>query len=262
MREITSQDNKIYKRALSLKKKKYRDEAGEYLIEGPNLIREAVKCDAELKTIFISQDFDISSPEAGDIVSKKGDICFMLPDGMFAALSDTETPQGIIGISLKPDRTRSLMNEGKQGGNFIVVDRLQDPGNIGTVIRTADAAGYELAVFMKGSADPYQPKVVRAAAGSLFRLPLMFIDSVSELEFFAHNRGKRLIAATMDAELDYYECDLRENVAIIIGNEGNGISPELAEAADVKIRIPMEGNIESLNASVAAGILMYERIRK
>lgn len=261
MREITSQDNKIYKHALSLKKKKYRDEASEYLIEGPNLISEAMKCGAELKTIFISQGFDISSPEAGDIVSKNSDICFMLPARLFGSLCETETPQGVVGISAKPE-WRFTNDREMPGGNFVVIDRLQDPGNIGTILRTADAAGFELAVFMKGSADPYQPKVVRAAAGSLFRIPLKFVDSTAELEFFVHERGKRLIATAMDAETAYYECDLKKDAAIIIGNEGNGVSSELIEAADIKIRIPMEGSIESLNASVAAGILMYERIRK
>ncbi len=261
MREITSQDNKIYKHALSLLKKKYRDESGEYLIEGSNLITEAIKCGAELKTIFISQDFDISSHQAGDIVSKNHGICFLLPRKLFMGLCETETPQGIVAITAKHREFR-FSGAAKSGGNFVVIDRLQDPGNIGTIIRTADAAGFELAIFMKGSADPYQPKVVRAAAGSLFRVPLKFIDNVGELKEFVHERGKRLIAADMDAEHEYYECDLRENVAIIIGNEGNGISDELIEASDKKIRIPMCSSIESLNASVAAGILMYERIRK
>lgn len=262
MREITSQDNKIYKYALNLKKKKYRDQTGEYLIEGPNLIGEAIKCGAELKTIFISQGFDISSPEAGDIVSKKGHICFLLPERMFATLCDTETPQGVVGISKKTDWAQAYEKRKMSGGNFVIIDRLQDTGNIGTIIRTADAAGYELAIFMKGSADPYQPKAVRAAAGSLFRLPLKFVESIEELMFFVRENGKRLIATAMDAENEYFECDLRENAAIVIGNEGNGVSQELRNAADIKIRIPMEGNIESLNASVAAGILMYERIRK
>ena len=152
--------------------------------------------------------------------------------------------------------------KGRPGGNYVVLDRLQDPGNIGTILRTADAAGFDLAVFMKGTADPFSPKVVRSATGSLFRLPMVFVKDAEELAELVHSAGKRLIATAMDAEKAYYDCDLEKDAAIIIGNEGNGISPELMMRADEKIMIPMAGNTESLNVAVAAGILMYERIRR
>ena len=148
------------------------------------------------------------------------------------------------------------------GGNYIVLDRLQDPGNIGTILRTADAAGFELAVLVKGTADPYSPKVVRSAAGSLFRVPICFVDGPDELIGLVHENGKRLIATALEAEKAYYDCDLKEDAAIVIGNEGNGIDRELLKRADEIITIPMAGNTESLNAAVSAGILMYERIRR
>ena len=147
------------------------------------------------------------------------------------------------------------------GGNFVVLDRLQDPGNIGTILRTADAAGYKLAVVMKGTADVFSPKVVRAATGSLFRMPVVFMDSEEELLEFTRAAGKKTVATCFDTDLYYYDVNLKENIALIIGNEGNGISETLIASSDVKIKIPMHGNIESLNASVAAGILMYEAVR-
>ena len=143
----------------------------------------------------------------------------------------------------------------------MVLDRLQDPGNIGTILRTADAAGYRLAVVMKGTADIFSPKVVRAATGSLFRMPVVFMDSNSELVEFTRAAGKKLVAACFDTERCYFDEDLTDNIALVIGNEGNGICKEIIESSDVKIKIPMHGNIESLNASVAAGILMYEAVR-
>ena len=114
---------------------------------------------------------------------------------------------------------------------------------------------------MKGTADVFSPKTVRAAAGSLFRMPVVFMDSNSELVEFSGAAGKKLVATCFDTERYYFDEDLTKDIALIIGNEGNGISQELMESSDLKIKIPMQGNIESLNASVAAGILMYEAVR-
>ncbi len=259
MREISSKDNKIFRHALSLKTKKYRDRYGEYLIEGPNLLKEALKEGIETEAIFVRPE--LTSEEA-EILGSSEELerkTFTLSEKLFDELKDTETSQGIISVVKKPERK---VPENDAGGNYVVLDRLQDPGNIGTILRTADAAGYELAVFMKGTADPFGPKVIRSATGSLFRMPVIFVEGPEELIELVHSRGKRLIATAMDADKVYYECDLLGDAAIVIGNEGNGIDPDLLSRADEKISIPMEGNTESLNAAVAAGILMYERIRR
>ena len=259
MREITSKDNKIFRHALSLKTKKYRDRYCEYLIEGPNLLKEALKEEIEVEAVFVRPE--MTDEEAG-IIEEGPELdrkTFVLSNKLFDELKDTETSQGIVTV-VRKRQTVSL--KGRPGGNYVVLDRLQDPGNIGTILRTADAAGYEMAVFMKGTADPYGSKVVRSATGSLFRLPMVFVEDADELAELVHSAGKRLIATAMDAEKAYYDCDLEKDAAIIIGNEGNGISPELISGADEKISIPMAGNTESLNAAVAAGILMYERIRR
>ena len=259
MREITSKDNKIFRHALSLKTKKYRDKNGEYLIEGPNLLKEALKEETDVEAVFVRPE--MTDEEAG-IIEEGPELdrkTFILSNRLFDELKDTETSQGIVTVVRK---RQDSSPKGRPGGNYVVLDRLQDPGNIGTILRTADAAGFDLAVFMKGTADPFSPKVVISATGSLFRLPMVFVEDAEELAELVHSAGKRLIATAMDAEKAYYDCDLEKDAAIIIGNEGNGISPELMMRADEKIMIPMAGNTESLNAAVAAGILMYERIRR
>ena len=253
MREISSKDNKIFRLCQQLSHKKYRDKLGLYLIEGENLLEEAVKNGAAIKTVLMCRDY------RGSLFGTE-DKAFCLSDKLFEQLAQTETTQGIMAIVEKPELSPDLfLNRG--GGNFIVLDRLQDPGNIGTILRTADAAGYELAIVMKGTADVFSPKAVRAATGSLFRMPVAFMDSTDELMEFTRAAGKKLAATCFDTDRYYYDEDLRENIALIIGNEGGGICRELIESSDLKIKIPMHGNIESLNASVAAGILMYEAVR-
>ena len=253
MREISSKDNKIFRLCEQLSHKKYRDRLGLYLIEGENLLEEAVKNGAAIKTVLMCRDY------RGSLFGTE-DKAFCLSDKLFEQLSQTETTQGIMAIVEKPELSPDLfLNRG--GGNFIVLDRLQDPGNIGTILRTADAAGYELAIVMKGTADVFSPKAVRAATGSLFRMPVVFMDSVDELMEFTRAAGKKLVATCFDTDRYYYDENLKGNIALIIGNEGSGISRELIECSDLKIKIPMHGNIESLNASVAAGILMYEAVR-
>lgn len=252
MREIVSKDNRIYKNCEQLTHRKYRDRLGRYLIEGENLLAEAVKTGADIQTVLLRRGCD-RLPAA--LVDK----AFVLDERLFDRLAQTETSQGLLAVVAKP--TADKADFVQTPGNFIVLDRLQDPGNIGTIIRTADAAGYSLAVIMKGTADVFSPKTVRAATGSLFRMPVVFLDSVSELSEFTKAAGKKLVATCFDTQCYYFDVDLTDNIALVIGNEGNGISSEIIESSDIRIKIPMHGSIESLNASVAAGILMYEAVR-
>ncbi len=261
MKEILSDKNKIFRHALELKKKKYRDKWREYLIEGPNLVEEALKEGVEIKTLMVRDDVGPDSPGGvgPDFSEVPGDRIYKLPPSLFSKLSDTVTPQGVIGVVAMKETAPYEMELGD--GNIIVLDRLQDPGNIGTILRTADAAGFSLAVFLKGTADPYSPKAVRSAAGSVLRMPVAFFEDGEELSAFLKARNKKLAVSCMDAPKAYFQEDLSRDCAIVVGNEGNGVAPELIEMSDIKIRIPMAGNTESLNASMAAGILMYERIR-
>ncbi len=254
MREIRSKDNRIVKRCEQLSMRKYRDQFGLYLIEGENLLAEAVKNHARIETVLLREGCQKSLPP------QVADRTFLVDARIFDKLAQTVTSQGILAIVVKEAaRKEDFIN--LPGSNFIVLDRLQDPGNIGTILRTADAAGYKLAILMKGTADVYAPKVVRAATGSLFRMPVVSMASAKELAEFTGAAGKKLTATCLDARRWYYDEDLTHDIALIIGNEGNGISRDLIESSDIQIKIPMQGNIESLNAAVAAGVLMYEAMR-
>lgn len=145
---------------------------------------------------------------------------------------------------------------------MIVLDRLQDPGNIGTILRTADAAGFCGAILIKGTADIFSPKIVRATAGSLFRLPVFMAESPEQAINMLRKYGKKIICTAPDCCNNYYDVDMQNDAAVIIGNEGNGVSDEFLIKSDYLVKIPMQGTIESLNAAVSAGILMYESVRQ
>lgn len=254
MREIRSKDNKIWKRCEQLTMRKYRDRSGLYLIEGENLLDEAIRNHVRIETVLVREDCQKALPP------EAADRAFLLDARLFDKLAQTVTSQGILAVVAKAE-VRKEDFIGLPGSNFIVLDRLQDPGNIGTILRTADAAGYRLAILMKGTADVYAPKVVRAATGSLFRMPVVSMASTEELVEFTRAAGKKLTATCLDAQRCYYDEDLTHDIALVIGNEGSGVAPALIESSELRIKIPMQGNIESLNAAVAAGVLMYEAMR-
>ena len=254
MREIRSKDNKIWKRCEQLTMRKYRDRSGLYLIEGENLLDEAIRNHVRIETVLVREDCQKALPP------EAADKAFLLDAKLFDKLAQTVTSQGILAVVAKAE-VRKEDFIGLPGSNFIVLDRLQDPGNIGTILRTADAAGYRLAILMKGTADVYAPKVVRAATGSLFRMPVVSMASTEELVEFTRAAGKKLTATCLDAQRCYYDEDLTHDIALVIGNEGSGVAPALIESSELRIKIPMQGNIESLNAAVAAGVLMYEAMR-
>ena len=254
MREIRSKDNKIWKRCEQLTMRKYRDRSGLYLIEGENLLDEAIRNHVRIETVLVREDCQKALPP------EAADKAFLLDARLFDKLAQTVTSQGILAVVAKAE-VRKEDFIGLPGSNFIVLDRLQDPGNIGTILRTADAAGYRLAILMKGTADVYAPKVVRAATGSLFRMPVVSMASTEGLVEFTRAAGKKLTATCLDAQRCYYDEDLTHDIALVIGNEGSGVAPALIESSELRIKIPMQGNIESLNAAVAAGVLMYEAMR-
>ena len=258
MIEITSKNNQVYKLFQKLQTKKYRDKQELYLIEGENLIQEALSEGAIIQKTVISRS---CAHRLKDTAEKLNGDVFVVEDSLFKNIAQTKTSQGVIAAVRRPVVSPEDIVGSGGPGNFVVLDRLQDPGNIGTIIRTADAAGYDLVIAVKGTADVFSPKTVRAAAGSLFRIPVLFVDTEEELLRFTRAAGKKLTAASPSGSRYYYEEDLSRDIALIVGNEGNGVSRSLMEKADMKSRIPMSGTIESLNASVAAAILMYETVR-
>lgn len=254
IKEIKSKENRIFKDCQKLSQKKYRDREGCYLIEGPNLLEEALTNNADIVCVIFDED-------KVKTVNFDGDL-YKAEHKLFTKLSQTENSQGVLAIIRKSEYdAKSFMKYCPEGGNVVVLDRLQDPGNIGTIIRTAEGAGYAAVISIKGTADIYAPKTIRAAAGSVFRIPIIHVEDNRELRRFADSAGKKLAVTSLDADNYYYDVNLKTDTALVIGNEGNGVSSELIEMADIKVKIPMSGRLESLNASVAAGILMYEAVR-
>ncbi|QHI73055.1 TrmH family RNA methyltransferase [Aminipila terrae] len=270
MIKITSPDNKIFKMCLQLENRKHREKLGRYIIEGPNLIEEALK-NNRIPDFLILAEEDKQKSEIvalceryAAIAGKSGnEKVLVFEENLFARITQTENSQGILGIVQKAfyDEKDFFCGKKQGNGNVVVLDRLQDPGNVGTIIRTADAAGYDGIMILKGTVDVFSAKVVRACTGSLFRMPMLFVDSPEQAIDLLKKHHKRVVSTGFETDKYYYETDLRTNIGLVIGNEGNGICEEFKLHADTVIKIPMSGSIESLNASVAAAILMYEAMR-
>jgi len=258
MKTIYSTDNRIYKLCKELTVKKYRDRLAKYIIEGENLIEEAVKSGAAMEYIIIREDYEGDALCFADAAEET----VYFSRQLFSQIAQTETSQGIMAVVSKSEfAADDFYNTAK--GNLLVLDRLQDPGNIGTMLRTAEAAGYGGVVTIKGTGDIYSPKAVRAAAGSVFRMPVLQGEETSTAAGRIKESGRRIAVTTMDGSCAYYDAGLSGgDAALVIGNEGNGVSDEFLALSDIRVNIPMRGYVESLNAAAAAAILMYENMRK
>lgn len=270
MKKITSSDNKIFKSCLQLQNRKHREKLGKYLIEGPNLIEESLKNNI-IPDFIVINEADIQNSEiiglceryAIETDKSEQDRILIFEKKLFQKVTNTEHSQGIFGIVKKSSFSyEEFFEQGKKGnGNVLVLDRLQDPGNVGTIIRTADAAGYNGIMVLKGTVDIFSPKVVRACTGSLFRMPILYVDFPEHAIQLLKKYNKRVVSTGFETKKYYYQVDLKTDIGLVIGNEGNGICEEFKKESDEVIKIPMSGSIESLNASVAAAILMYEAMR-
>ena len=274
-RVICSDQNPLLKRMRKLHQKKHRDSSGQFIIEGSNLIQEAIQKGIPMDALLISDTCaEMMSadgvPEAGSYLSEnvletlriQGTRVEVVDHHLFEKLTDAQNGIEMMAIVNRPEYPEA--EEGNflsSGANCVVLDRLQDPGNIGTIIRTAVAAGYEAVIALKGTADIYSPKVLRATAGMVFDIPILFLADADELVRVARAWNKRIAVTTPVGGVPYYTCDLSRDVFLVIGNEGNGAAEEVIQAADIRVTLPMCGSIESLNAAVSAAILMYERMR-
>lgn len=261
MKTITSRENPTYREALKLLRRKYREETGLYLLEGVKPVMDALKEGTKPEKLFLRGNGEGEDPEEGyrDLISiyEDKDRVMILDGELFDRLSDTENSQGVIALMRREDRDAEGFLEVACKGNILLLDRLQDPGNVGTVIRTAEAAGFTGIIALRGTADIYSPKVVRSAAGSIIRMPILTgIDEDEGVEL-AGSGGWKLAVSTVDGGEDCFGPIAEGRICLVVGNEGAGASEKLIEKADMRLMIPMEGEIESLNAAVAAGILMY-----
>ena len=258
---ITSTSNAKIKRIVQLrKKKKARDAEGVFLVEGIRMFREIPE--KLLQEIYISESCE---GKEGKEIRRRASACGIRPelvsDGVFAYLSDTQTPQGILCVVSQLSYSLEEVADAPCP-HMLVLDRLQDPGNVGTILRTAEGAGVTGILLDGECADIYNPKTIRSTMGSIFRMPFYYIQDLEEGIRYLKKRGICTYAAHLEGKRAYDEEDYRKPCAFLIGNEGNGLRPEIADLADTYIRIPMAGEVESLNAAIASAVLMFEAGRQ
>ena len=240
---ITSKANSVVKNAKKLHQKKYRKSS--YLIEGWHLFEEAVQAGVTIEKIFALETYRDKLASFSQTVWVSEDILL--------DLSDSQTPQGIVAVVQKEEVGQVDMSQGK----FLFLEDVQDPGNVGTIIRTADAAGFTGVIVSDKSADIYSLKTLRSMQGSHFHLPIYRMFSQALLKE-TKEAGIPVLATTLSKDsVDYRELPPIENFVLVMGNEGQGISPLMAESADQLVHISMKGQAESLNVAVAAGILIF-----
>ncbi len=259
MQIITSKDNEIIKNIRKLKEKKYRDANNEYLIEGIKLIKEAVEEKAKIKLIVVCEE----SIEDGDIDQKllyeiaKYD-CIYVNKKVFSILTDVQNPQGILAVIEKKNNEENI---NYKEDIIVVLDGIQDPGNLGTILRTIDSVGLSQVIVSKETADSYNPKVVRSTMGAIFRVNVIESEDLLQTLKNLKKHKYKIMATSLETNNSIYDVEYNKKV-IVIGNEANGVSKNVLEYADEKIKIPMLGKTESLNASVATSIILYEYVRR
>lgn len=259
MQIITSKDNDFVKHVKKLKDKKYRDLSKEYVIEGIKLIKEAIEEKAEIKQIVICEDCaktDVISKELMYEIAKFE--CVYVNKKIFNTLTGVVNPQGIIAIIGREDNK----NEIDYSQDVIVaLDDIQDPGNLGTILRTIDSVGLTQILVSRGTADVFNPKVVRSTMGAIFRVKIIECEDFEATLKEVKKHKFKLVVTSLQSKESFYDIDYNKKV-IIIGNEANGVKQEIQDMADNKVIIPMLGKTESLNASVATGIMLYEYVRQ
>ena len=260
MLEISSSKNPTIKKIKSLYKKKDRWKEKQFIIEGIKTVGEAIDSSVSLEHILFSNElFDVDGGLEFFESIKDREETVKLPENLFREISDLENPQGVMGVV---NFKKGDINKIKDiSSPFIIfLDRLNDPGNLGTIIRSADAFGADGIVIGEGTVDPYNSKVVRATMGSLFRMPIYDVGSNEKFFNEMKNSNVSIITTSLDGEV-LEEEDLSAGIVIAIGNEANGVGEETLENSNKSVKIPMVGGTESLNAGVAASIIMYEAMK-
>ena len=254
---ITSVNNGQVKNIIQLNQKtKARREQGLFVAEGRKMFGEAPR--EWVSKVYVSETL---TDDTGLMTQVEKLPYEIVADFVFRQMSDTQTPQGILTVLKKPSYTIEDILDGENPLVMILED-LQDPGNAGTILRTGEGAGVSGILLTKTCVDITNPKVIRSTMGSIYRVPFFYTDRIEDVlgELIVHD--VRTFAAHLNGERDYDREDYRRGTAFFIGNEGNGICAEILQGADRRITIPMEGKTESLNAGIAAGILMYEALRQ
>ena len=246
---ITSKDNEIIKNIKKLKEKKYRLDS--YIVEGIKMVKEAISENQEIALIAIREDFKI------DFDTKNTKIV-TISNKVFNDISDVKTPQGILAVIKKNQNNQIETNS----DYILALDSLQDPGNMGTIIRTADSANINQIIINKTTVDPYSPKVIRSTMGAIYRTNIIEVEDLKATLKEMKLKGFQIITTDLKATQSIYDINYNNKTVVVIGNEANGVSQEILQIADKKVIIPMLGKTESLNASIAASIMIYEYVRQ
>jgi TrmH family RNA methyltransferase len=262
---ITGTSNQQMKQLTALlKKSKERKENKAFVVEGTKMVAEAPK--AWLKAVYVAESYEASGDHAELLrelsTAAKGHYKYeLVSDSVFKSVSDTQTPQGIMAIVQMPEYELSDLLKGDKT-HLLILESIQDPGNLGTMVRTGEGAGITGVIMNKTTVDLFNPKTIRSTMGSIYRMPFYVAEELGETLAVLHEAGVKLYAAHLKGEHSYDEENYTGACGFLIGNEGNGLSDEIANLADTYIKIPMEGQVESLNAAISATLLMYEANRQ
>ena len=252
---ITSTANAQVKNVITLlKKSAERKKRGLFVIEGIRMFTELPK--DRIEKTYVSESFFNENKKL-----LEGYEYEIVADNVFAQMSDTKTPQGIMALVKMLQYDMSDIVRGDMPV-VVMLENIQDPGNLGTIMRTAEGAGATGIIMSKDTVDIYNPKTIRSTMGALFRMPFIYVEDILEAADVLKKQNIALLAAHLDGENNYYSENLKRPMALMIGNEGNGLTKALTDKADVLVKIPMEGQLESLNAAVSTAIILYEAYRQ
>lgn len=259
MQVITSKDNEIIKNIKRLKEKKFRIQEHKYLIEGIKLIEEAIAENADIDTIVVCEDCiknqELDSKLLYEVAKYN---CIYVNERIFGLITDVKNPQGILAVIKKEEESQKINYDEDL---IVILDQVQDPGNLGTILRTVDSIGLKQIIVAQGSGDMFNPKVVRSTMGAIFRVKVIESEDIQKTINEVKKHKFKIIATSLETNKSIYDVEYKKS-AIIIGNEANGVSKTLLDVSDELIKIPMLGKTESLNASVATGIVLYEYVRQ
>lgn len=260
---ISTITNTQIKKILRLAEKaKFRNEQDCYIVEGIKMFTEIPE--EELIDTYVSEGFLKDGENRGILKDIRYEI---IRDNVFKTFSDTVTPQGILAIVRQKHYVLGDLFDSDKGIGaspkfYLILENIRDPGNLGTMVRTGEAAGISGIILNNGSANIYNPKAVRATMGSIFRVPFLYTDNLPETVGIMKKGGVRIYSAHLHGENMYQTLDYQHDSAFIIGNESTGVSGEMRDSSDKLIKIPMHGQVESLNAAVSAAIIMYSFLQK
>lgn len=259
MQRISSKDNSLIKHIKKLKEKKYRQQYREYIVEGLKLIKEAINENAKINKIIICESEDNTEMIENHLRYEIARFdCVLVPHNIFKTLSDVETPQGIMAIIEKSQASKKI---DFNTDIIVALDDVQDPGNLGTILRTIDSIGLKQVLVSKNTVDCYNSKVIRSTMGAIFRVNVIECDDLCNTLTLTKNNGFKIMVTSLKAKKSIYDVKYQKKV-IVVGNEANGVSESVIKFADEKLIIPMRGKTESLNVAVATGVILYEYVRQ